>query len=47
MNGAILDEEMIIEVDYDQGQRGDFTRNILSNNTKFVSVYDHLDRGTK
>ena len=43
----MLNKEMKIGVDDDQIHRDNGTRNILSNNIKFVSVFDHLDRGKK
>ena len=47
MNDEILNEEMMIEFCDDRSQRENVTRNILSNNIKFVSVCNHLDPGTK
>ena len=43
----ILNETIITEVYDYQTQKENFMRHILGNNNKSVSVYDHLDRGTK
>ena len=45
--GEILNEAMIVEANDNQIQKENVRRNILSNNIRFVSVYYHLDQGTK
>ena len=47
LNGVILNEAMIIEIDDYQNQRENDTRHILSNNINLVSVCDCLYQGRK
>ena len=47
MNGEILNEAMIFEVDNDQIHMENVKRHILINNIKFVSVCDNIYQVTK
>ena len=46
LNREIFNEATIIEVDDDQSQMENFTRNNSSNNNKLVYIFDHLYCGT-
>ena len=46
LNREIFNEATIIEVDDDQNQMENFTRNNSSNNNKLVYIFDHLYCGT-